>query len=150
MSLSGAGAAITMAGGTLSLNGGGGSGGASLYLDGGHVVSGSAGAMGNTVGGAAMGGTATVAGNDTAGCVTLNASNGSPSGSTLITVNFNTVFARAPIVILTPANALAGGTSTYTTPRICVTSTTAGFTITNNGATLQTNSTYQWNYLAVM
>lgn len=78
---------------------------------------------------------------DIAGIVNLTTGTITLSSGAQITVNFNTSFDNAPIVILTPRNAVSGATTVGT----YVTSTTGDFTVNFATASLGTQA-YSWFY----
>ena len=112
----------------------------------GGKFSGASGAAPGIANGAAVGtGSApSISGSDVRGAVTFNVNTGTATG-VLITVTFNVAYASAPFVLLTPANAAAGGLSTQI-PFVASTSTT--FTLNANGVTVP-NGTYVFNYFVI-
>jgi hypothetical protein len=89
-------------------------------------------------------GTVSVAGDDTSGTVTITTGTGPcSSGGTLATITFNSAYASAPRVILTPAEA-NGATLQYYSG----TSATTNFTIDTNNAPAA-GTTYKYAYWVV-
>jgi hypothetical protein len=83
--------------------------------------------------------TASVDGNDISGKVTIDLGDSSATGK-LITLNFKHAYARAPKVVITPANAASAGLQYY------VQSTATGFTIVITSGQLTPASSLTFNY----
>lgn len=90
--------------------------------------------------------TVAVTGTDVAGKVSITAGVAASASSIIATITFNTAFAGAPYVQLTPANANAALLSGVT--MVYLTSTTATFVI-NAGTTGLSAGAYVWNYSAI-
>ena len=81
---------------------------------------------------------------DTAGNITLTSGTVSFASGTQLTVTFNKAYAVAPIVVMTPTGANAGGL--YAANQPYVTSTTTGFTISFGVALAAISTAYTWSY----
>jgi hypothetical protein len=83
-------------------------------------------------------------GTDTAGQVSFTTVSGTQTASIVYcTVNFNAAYGAAPIVLLTPADAL---TARQTTAQFFATSTTTTFVITANSTAPAASTTYSYYY----
>jgi hypothetical protein len=102
-----------------------------------------------TIGATTSAGTATptVTGTDAAGEIVIATGGGAITGLT-VTVTFNSPYATAPYVVLTPSNATAAGLATQLLPvSLFVTSTTNTFVVTATGlGSLVAGSTFRWHY----
>ncbi len=92
--------------------------------------------------------TVSIAGTDTAGKVTITTGTAVPTASLVATITFNTCYAndKAPIVMLTPGNALTANLAFDVVPG----STATTWTMTTpTGVGLADSSTYLWNYIII-
>ncbi len=92
--------------------------------------------------------TATCTGTDVAGIITV-LTGSSPTGSNAViaTVTFNTTFASAPYVIITPASATAAALAIGAYPVVIMSNTLAASFVLSSGATaLTATTTYVWYY----
>ncbi len=128
--------------GTLHINGAAATTNARLVVDDGHWTSQQTTAPAAAVAGANVTSAALSNETDVAGMIDITTS-GAPASGAQATVTFNTAYATAPIVVLTPAN---GGA---TVAEAFVTRTTAGFTINFNAAAPAASTSHQFFYQVI-
>ena len=65
----------------------------------------------------------------------------------LATITYNTAYATAPVVVITPANAATA--SLAAAQAVWIGITTTGFTINTNGTAVGASASYKWNYVVI-
>jgi hypothetical protein len=81
------------------------------------------------------------------GIVSLTTGSSPSVNSVLATITYNTAYATAPIVVITPANA---ATASLTAGQaVWVDISTTGFTINTNATAVVSSTTYKWNYVVI-
>ncbi|MEY4381324.1 MAG: hypothetical protein RJA92_704, partial [Bacteroidota bacterium] len=89
----------------------------------------------------------TVTGTDMSGIVSLTTGSSPSVNSVLATITYNTAYATAPIVVITPANA---ATASLTAGQaVWVDISTTGFTINTNTSAVGSSTAYKWNYVVI-
>jgi len=91
--------------------------------------------------------TVSVSGTDMAGEVSVTTGTTTATNATLATITFNSAYAAAPRVILTPSNANAGDTAAFYGVGVYATTTTTTFVISITSAnSLLASTQYKWFY----
>jgi hypothetical protein len=89
----------------------------------------------------------TVTGTDMSGIVSLTTGSTPSVNSVLATITYNTAYATAPIVVITPANA---ATASLTAGQaVWIDISTTGFTINTNTTAVVSSTGYKWNYVVI-
>jgi hypothetical protein len=89
----------------------------------------------------------TVIGTDMSGIVSLTTGSTPSVNSVLATITYNTAYATAPIVVITPANA---ATASLTAGQaVWIDISTTGFTINTNTTAVVSSTGYKWNYVVI-
>jgi len=89
----------------------------------------------------------TVTGTDMSGVVALTTGTSPSINAVLATITYNTAYATAPVVVITPANATTA--SLAATQAVWVNITTTGFTINTNATAVVSSTAYKWNYVVI-
>jgi hypothetical protein len=92
--------------------------------------------------GAGDGPTVTFSGTTLAGRISVTAGGTASASAAICVLSFNSAFASAPYVVVSPASVAAGANA----PLIWVSSSTTGFQITAGAVALVGSSSYIWNY----
>ena len=88
-----------------------------------------------------------VAGTDMSGVVTLTTGTSPSMNAILATITYNSAFATAPVVVITPANAATA--SLTNAQAVWVSIATGNFAINTNATALNASTIYKWNYVVI-
>ena len=88
-----------------------------------------------------------VTGTDMSGFITLTTGTAPTINAVLATITYNTAYATAPIVVITPANAATA--SLIAAQAVWINIGTSNFTINTNATALTASTAYKWNYVVI-
>lgn len=88
-----------------------------------------------------------VTGTDMSGVVTLTTGTSPTMNAILATISYNSAFATAPVVVITPANAATA--SLTSAQAVWINIGTSNFTINTNATAINASTIYKWNYVVI-
>ena len=88
-----------------------------------------------------------VTGTDMSGVVTLTTGTSPTINAILATISYNSAFATAPVVVITPANAATA--SLTSAQAVWISIGTSNFAINTNATAINASTIYKWNYVVI-